>query len=530
MDIVKQIESGKTSIGIEFGSTRIKAVMIGEDFSPIASGTHDWENRLVDGIWTYTEEDITLGLQDAYRDLADCVKQKYGVQIVTVASIGISAMMHGYLPFDKDANLLAGFRTWRNTMTGEAAKALTEAFGFNIPQRWSIAHLYQAILNGEDHVSRIDFFTTLAGFVHRLLTGEKVLGVGDASGMFPIDPDTRDYDKGMLAKFSQLVADKGFDWDIAKILPKIVPAGESAGTLTEAGAKLLDPTGTLKAGITVCPPEGDAGTGMVATNSIAPRTGNVSAGTSIFAMAVLERNLSKVHEEIDIVTTPCGDPVAMVHCNNCTTDLDAWVKMFDSAFRTFGVELPKPELYDKLYASALSAPADCGGLVSCNYFSGEHVTGFTEGRPMLVRTPESTFNIGTLMRSLIYSCMGTLKIGMDILLGEEKVELDKLLAHGGLFKAPVVGQRFLASALNVPVAVMESAGEGGAWGIALLAAFSAREDRSEGLAQFLDENVFSKFASSVMQPDADDSRGFEKYMEGFKAGLKVQKTAVEAIR
>ncbi len=529
MDIVKQIESGRVSVGIEFGSTRIKAVMVDENFSPVASGTHDWQNRLENGIWTYTQEDITLGLQDAYKSLADNVREKYGIQITSIASIGISAMMHGYLPFDSEGKLLAGFRTWRNTMTEEAAKALTEAFGFNIPQRWSIAHLYQAILSGEAHVPHISFFTTLAGYVHWQLTGEKVLGIGDASGMFPIDPETKDYDKSMLAKFSELVKDKGFGWDIADILPKIVPAGESAGTLTQEGARLLDPTGTLKAGSVVCPPEGDAGTGMVATNSIAPRTGNVSAGTSIFAMAVLEKNLSKVHEEIDIVTTPCGDPVAMVHCNNCTTDLDAWVRMFGSLLGTFGVDVPKSEIYDKLYSSALSAPADCGGLVSCNYFSGEHVTGFTKGRPMLIRTPESQFDISTLMRSLIYSCMGTLKIGMDILLGEEKVELDKLLAHGGLFKAPVVGQRFLASALNVPVAVMESAGEGGAWGIALLAAFAVREDKSEGLADFLDKKVFSKFASSVMQPDKADSEGFAKYMEGFKAGLKVQRTAVEVI-
>ena len=529
MDIVKQIESGKTSIGIEFGSTRIKAVMIGEDYSPIASGTHDWQNRLENGVWTYKDEDIKLGLQDAYKSLAEKVKAQYGVEIKTVSAIGISAMMHGYLAFDGNDKFLAEFRTWRNTMTGEAAKALTEAFGFNIPQRWSIAHLYQAILNGEKHVGDIKFFTTLAGYVHMLLTGEKVLGIGDASGMFPIDSEKKEYDKDMLAKFSTLVADKGFGWKIEDILPKIIPAGECAGKLTEQGAKLLDPTGTLQAGITLCPPEGDAGTGMVATNSIAPRTGNVSAGTSIFAMAVLERKLSKVHEEIDIVTTPCGDPVAMVHCNNCTTDLDAWVNMFDSSLRAFGVELPKSEIYAKLYDSALSAETDCGGLVSYNYFSGEHVTGFTEGRPMLIRTPEAKFNVNTLMRSLIYSCMATLKIGMDILLGEEKVELDKLLAHGGLFKAPVVGQRFLASALNVPVAVMESAGEGGAWGIALLAAFTAREKKAQGLADFLDEQVFSKFASSVMQPDKADSEGFAKYMESFKAGLAAQKAAVEAL-
>lgn len=529
MDIVKQIESGKTSIGIEFGSTRIKAVMIGQDYSPIASGTHDWQNSLEDGIWTYSIQDITLGLQDAYKNLAQCVKQKYNVSIKTVSAIGISAMMHGYLAFDKDNNLLVPFRTWRNTMTGDAAKALTETFGFNIPQRWSIAHLYQAVLNGEQHVSQINFLTTLAGYVHWQLTGEKVLGIGDASGMFPIDTQKGCYDSRMLAKFSELISDKGFDWKIEDILPTIVSAGECAGKLTEQGARLLDPSGELTAGITLCAPEGDAGTGMVATNSIAPRTGNVSAGTSIFAMAVLEKDLSKVYEEIDVVTTPCGNPVAMVHCNNCTTDLDAWVNMFASALKLFGVDAAKSDIYAKLYDCALSAPADCGGLISYNYFSGEHVTGFTEGRPMLIRTPESQFDISTLMRSLIYTCMATLKIGMDILLGEEKVGIDKLLAHGGLFKAPVVGQKFLASALGVPVAVMESAGEGGAWGIALLAAFTARQDKTQGLAQFLEQKVFSKFASTVIQPDENDGNGFEKYMQGFRAGLKAQRAAVEAV-
>lgn len=522
--MINQIKEGRTSIGIEFGSTRIKAVLVGDDFSVAASGAYDWENSFIDGVWTYSLDEVKIGLQGAFAALAEDVKNKFGVTLENVASIGISAMMHGYLAFDENDNLLVPFRTWRNTMTEQAADAVTEAFGFNIPQRWSIAHLYQAILNGEEHVSKIRFVTTLAGYVHWVLTGEKVIGIGDGSGMFPIKDGS--YNADMMNKFEALTSDTAFTQKLADVLPKIVPVGECAGKLTEQGALLLDPSGTLKAGVPFCPPEGDAQTGMVATNSIAPRTGNVSAGTSIFAMAVLEKELSAVYRQIDIVTTPCGSPVAMVHCNNCTTDLDCWVKLFADTLKIFGVEVPKSELYDKLYAAALSGDPDCDGIVSYNYHSGEHVTGFTEGKPMVMRSPSSKLNTANLMRSLIYSCMSTLKIGMDILINEEKIALDKIYAHGGLFKSPVTGQRFLASALGVPVALMESAGEGGAWGIALLASYLAKKEKDETLEAYLEKRVFNGKTGSVMSPDVNDAAGFAAYIEKYKSGLEVERTAV----
>ncbi len=527
MDIRTQINDGKASIGIEFGSTRIKAILIGEELKAVASGSYDWQNSLTDGVWTYSLDDIHKGLRTCFARLMADVKEKFGTELKTAASIGFSAMMHGYLAIDKNDNLLVPFRTWRNTMTEAASDILSESFGFNIPQRWSIAHLYQAVLNKEEHVSEIAFFTTLAGYVHWLLTGEKNIGIGDASGMFPIDPATGTYNEAMLSKFSKLTEGTAFTQKLSDILPAIVPVGECAGKLTEAGALLLDPTGTFKAGVPFCPAEGDAQTGMVATNSIAPRTGNVSAGTSIFAMAVLEHDLSKLYRQIDIVTTPCGDPVAMVHCNNCTTDLDSWVRLFDELLRSFGCELSKSELYDKLYAMALEGDADCSGIISFNYHSGEHVTGFAEGRPMIMRSPDSAFNIPNVMRSLIYSCMATLKIGMDILLGEEKITLDKIYAHGGLFKAPVTGQCFLASALGVPVTLMEYASEGGAWGIALLAAYQAREDRNESLADFLNNKVFAGTSGSSMNPDEKTAKGFAVFMEKYKAALEVERSAVE---
>ncbi len=522
--MINQIKEGRTSIGIEFGSTRIKAVLIGNDFTVAASGAYDWENSFIDGVWTYSLDEVKAGLQGAFAALADDVKSKYGVTLENAASIGISAMMHGYLAFDENNRLLVAIRTWRNTMTEQAADAVTETFGFNIPQRWSIAHLYQAILNGEEHVSQIRFVTTLAGYVHWLLTGEKVIGIGDGSGMFPIKDGC--YNADMMSKFEALASGTAFTQKLSDVLPKIVPVGECAGALTKQGALLLDPTGTLKSGIPFCPPEGDAQTGMVATNSIAPRTGNVSAGTSIFAMAVLEKELSAVYRQIDIVTTPCGSPVAMVHCNNCTTDLDCWVRLFADTLKTFGVDVPKSELYDKLYAAALSGEPDCDGIISYNYHSGEHVTGFTEGKPLVMRSPSSKLNVANLMRSLIYSCMSTLKIGMDILINEEKIALDKIYAHGGLFKSPITGQRFLASALGVPVALMESAGEGGAWGIALLASYLARKESGETLEAYLEKRVFEGKTGSVMAPDANDAAGFAKYIEKYKAGLEVEKTAV----
>lgn len=525
-DVKSMIEAGKTSLGIEFGSTRIKAVLVGEDNAPIASGSHEWENRFDNGVWTYTLEDIWTGLQDCYRDLAVDVKKQYDVELTTVGALGFSAMMHGYMVFDKAGEQLVPFRTWRNTMTEQAAKELTELFRFNMPQRWSGAHLYQAILNKEEHVKDIDFITTLAGYVHWKLTGEKVLGVGDASGMFPIDSTTRNWNKEMLAKFDELVAPKGYPWKVEDILPKVLVAGEKAGTLTEEGAKLLDPTGKLQAGIPVCPPEGDAGTGMAATNSVAVRTGNVSAGTSVFAMIVLEKPLSKVYGEIDMVTTPDGMPVAMVHSQNCTSDLNAWVKLFRENLESFGVKVDTNTLYGTLYNKALEGDADCGGLLPYCYFSGEHITHFEEGRPLFARTPDSKFTLANFMRSHLFTSVGALKLGMDILLKEEGVVVDKLLGHGGFFKTKGVGQKVMAAAVNAPVSVMETAGEGGAWGIALLAAYRKNKTEGESLASYLEEQVFAKEESVQIAPDPKDVEGFEAFMNRYKEGLEIERAAV----
>ena len=467
--IAEEIRSGQAVLGIEFGSTRIKAVLIGSDNAPIASGGHDWENRYENNIWTYSMEDVHAGLQDCYAKLKEDVKNRYGVNLTTMGSIGFSGMMHGYLPFDEEGKLLAPFRTWRNTITMEASDKLSEVFHFHIPQRWSIAHLYQAILNGEEHVKDVRFITTLAGYIHWLLTGEKVIGIGEAAGMFPIDSDAKDFDGKMLDQFDELTAEKAFPWKIREILPKVLVAGEAAGSLTEAGAKLLDPSGELAAGIPFCPPEGDAGTGMAATNSVAVRTGNVSAGTSVFAMAVLENALSRPYEEIDMVTTPTGEPVAMVHCNNCTSDLNAWVNLFKECLEAFGTKVDMNTLFGTLYNKALEGDPDCGGLLAYNYFSGEHITGFEEGRPLFVRKPDSRFHLANFMRVHLFTSLGALKTGMDILIKEEHVQLDKMLGHGGLFKTKGVGQRVMAAAINTPVFVMETAGEGGAWGMALLA-------------------------------------------------------------
>lgn len=526
-DVKSMIEAGKTSLGIEFGSTRIKAVLVGEDNAPIASGSHEWENRLDNGVWTYTLEDIWTGLQDCYRDLAVDVKKQYDVELTTVGALGFSAMMHGYMVFDKAGEQLVPFRTWRNTMTEQAAKELTELFRFNMPQRWSGAHLYQAILNKEEHVKDIDFITTLAGYVHWKLTGEKVLGVGDASGMFPIDSTTRNWNKEMLAKFDELVAPKGYPWKVEDILPKVLVAGEKAGTLTEEGAKLLDPTGKLQAGIPVCPPEGDAGTGMAATNSVRVRTGNVSAGTSVFAMVVLEKALEKVHEEIDMVTTPAGDAVAMVHCNNCTSDLNAWVGLFKQYQELLGVPVDMNEVFGKLYNHALEGDADCGGLIAYNYISGEPVTGLAEGRPMFVRSANDHFNLANFMRANLYASVAVLKIGNDVLFKDEKVQVDRITGHGGLFKTKGVGQRILAAAINSPISVMETAGEGGAWGIALLAGYLVNNEEKLSLADYLDKKVFAGNTGVEIAPTAEDVAGFDKYIETYKAGLAIEKAAVE---
>ncbi len=523
------IMGGKTALGIEFGSTRIKAVLVDEENKVIAIGTHDWENQLVDNIWTYSLDAIWKGLQDCYADMAQNVEKEYGVAIETIGAIGFSAMMHGYMAFDAQGELLVPFRTWRNTITQAASEKLTEVFNFHIPQRWSIAHLYQAILNGEEHVKDVTFFTTLAGYIHWQLSGNKVLGVGEASGMFPIDVATKDFDKKMIAQFDELVADKGFAWKLADIMPKVLVAGEKAGILTEEGAKLLDVSGKLKGGIPMCPPEGDAGTGMTATNSVAQRTGNVSAGTSVFIMAVLEKELSKAYDELDLVTTPDGSLVAMVHCNNCTSDLNAWVNIFKEFQEAMGMKVDMNELYGTLYRKALEGDADCGGLLAYNYFSGEHITGFEEGRPLFVRTPDSKFNLANFMRVNLYTALGALKVGMDILFKEEKVTLDEIMGHGGLFKTEGVGQRIMAAAANTPVAVMKTAGEGGAWGIAILANFMAQKADDEALSDYLNNKVFAGEESTRMEPNAEDVAGFETFIERYKAGFAIERAAVDSM-
>lgn len=526
-DIRETIESGKVVLGLEFGSTRIKAVLVDETHTPIASGDHEWENRLDNGIWTYTLDDIWGGLRDCYRKLAADVKGKYAVELKKIGAIGFSAMMHGYMAFDKEGELLVPFRTWRNSMTGEASERLTELFQYNIPQRWSIAHLYQAVLNEEEHVGDIAFFTTLAGYIHWQLTGEKVLGVGDASGMFPIDPQTKDYDADMMQKFDVLIAKKNYSWTLEEILPKVQVAGEKAGTLTEEGARLLDESGVLEAGAPVCPPEGDAGTGMVATNSVRKRTGNVSAGTSVFAMVVLEQELRKVHPEIDLVTTPDGSPVGMVHANNCTSDLNAWVGLFREFAENFGIEVDMNELFETLYRKALEGDADCGGLLSYGYLSGENITEVSEGRPLFVRSPKSRFNLANFMRVHLFTALGALKVGMDILLKEEKVEIDEILGHGGFFKTKGVGQGILAAAIDTPVSVMETAGEGGPWGMALLASYMMNREEGETLSDYLSEKVFDGNKGSKMEPDPKDVEGFETFVQRYKKGVAIEQAALE---
>ncbi len=530
MNRKEMILEAKTSLGIEFGSTRIKAVLIGEDHVPLASGSHEWENRYENGVWTYSLKDIWNGLSDCYQNLAKDVKNRYDVALTKVGAIGFSAMMHGYMVFDEKGELLAPFRTWRNTITGEAADKLTAEFDFQIPERWSIAHLYQAILNGEDHVKNVRFITTLAGYIHWKLTGEKVLGIGDASGMFPIDSRTKDYQREMMEKFDRLTAPCGYPWKLQEILPKVLTAGERAGVLTEEGAKLLDISGQLTAGIPVCPPEGDAGTGMAATNSVAVRTGNVSAGTSIFAMLVLEEPLKSLHREIDLVTTPDGEAVAMVHCNNCTSDLNAWVKLFEEFAANFGMEIDRNQLFAALYQKALEGDIDCGGLLSYNYVSGESLTGFAEGRPLFVRSAESRFNLANFMRVHIFTALGALKNGLDILLKEEGAKVDKIYGHGGLFKTPVVGQRILAAAMNTPVSVMETAGEGGAWGIALLASYMRRKAVGETLSEYLNEKVFGSQKGVTEQPVEHEVEGFEVFLKRYNEGLSIERAAVECLK
>ena len=528
MDAKATIEHGKAILGIEFGSNRIKAVLVDEDNRPIAQGVHDWENQLVGGLWTYSTEAIWYGLQDCYAHLRENVRAEYDVEIESLAAVGISAMMHGYMPFDDRAEILVPFRTWRNTNTGRAAEELSRLCVFNIPLRWSISHLYQAILDKEPHVKDITYLTTLAGYIHWQLTGEKVLGIGDASGMLPIDSETMDFSAEMVKKFDALVAPEAFPWKLEDILPKVLVAGADAGYLTEEGARRLDVSGHLKAGIPFCPPEGDAGTGMVATNAVLKRTGNVSAGTSSFSMIVLEKELSKPYEVIDMVTTPDGYPVAMVHCNNCTSDLNAWVNLFKEYQQLLGVPVDMNEVFGKLYNNALTGDPDCGGLMSYNYFSGEPVTGLTEGRPLFVRSASDKFSLANFMRANLYASVAVLKIGNDILFNEEHVQVDRITGHGGLFKTPGVGQRVLAAALNSPISVMETAGEGGAWGIALLAAFVVNNRKGQSLPEWLNDCVFLGNAGTEIAPSREDVEGFNRYIETYKRGLSIEKAAVEA--
>lgn len=524
MTIQEKIQNNKTYLGIEFGSTRIKAVLIDDTFAPIAAGSHDWENRYENGVWTYSLDDIIGGLQDCYAKLAADVKEKYGIIPESYGAMGISGMMHGYMAFDENDNLLVPFRTWRNTITEQAASELSELFKFNIPQRWSIAHLYQAILNNEEHISKIAHINTLAGYIHYRLTGDRSVGVGEASGIFPIEYCK--YNEKYLDKLSDLLVEKKFGGNIREILPAVLSAGEGNAVLTESGARLLDPTGVLKAGVKLCPPEGDAGTGMVATNSVLPKTGNVSAGTSIFAMLVLSKPLFGYYPEIDVVTTPDGSPVAMVHCNNCCSELDAWVNAFGEFAELSGIPMNKTRLYETLYKNALSGDPDCGGTVAYNFLSGEPVAGAENGRPMYFRTPDGKFSLANFFRAELYSSMAALKLGMDILFENEKVSVQKITGHGGLFKVQGVAQQFLADGLNSAVSVMKTAGEGGAWGMAVLAAYAALGN-GKALPEFLEAEVFSSMESTTVSPDEKGAAGFASFIENYKKGLAAEYAAAK---
>ena len=508
---------GQMTLGIELGSTRIKAVAIDGSHAPVSSGDYTWASSYENGAWTYSLDEVWTGLKAALSGVENREN---------VCAMGVSAMMHGYLPFDKDWNLLTPFRTWQNTITGPAAAELTTLFGFNIPQRWSIAHLYQAVLNEEEHVPQIAHITTLAGYVHYMLTGVNAIGVGEASGMFPIDSKTLDYDTEMLRKFNDLVVKRDLPWTLADILPRVLPAGADAGCLTEQGAALLD--NLLTPDIPFAPAEGDAGTGMTATNAVAPRTGNVSAGTSIFSMVVLEKPLSKVYEEIDLVTSPTGAPVAMGHCNNCTNDTNAWAGVLCETAELFGAEPSISELYTRLYKKSLDGEADCGGITVCNYLAGEGVTHMDEGRPLVIRRPDSKFTLANFFRAQLYSTMATLKIGMDILVAEG-VAINSLTGHGGLFKTPVVGQTYMAAACNAPVTCMDTAGEGGPYGMALLAAYRIWKSGSETLEDYLNTRVFAGVSGSTVQPDEETVDGFNAYMERYRALLDVERIAVKML-
>ena len=523
------ITAGKTALGIEFGSTRIKAVLVDFDGHVLASGSHEWENKLVNGVWTYDLADVDAGLRACYSSLRKDVEKKFGVTPKTFGALGISAMMHGYIALDANDKQLAPFQTWRNTNTTQAADALTELFDFNIPLRWSCAHLYQRILDGEEHVKSVASVFTLAAYMHYKLTGQKVIGIGDAAGMFPIDSEKLDYDEDMVQKFDALLKAKGLPYTLREVFPKVLVAGENAGSLTPEGAALLDETGTLQAGVPVCPPEGDAGTGMTATNSVAPRTGNLSAGTSTFAMIVLEHKLAKLHREIDMVTTPSGFPCAMSHANNGTSDLNAWVSVFGEFCGLMGISADMGELFGKLYTHSMKGDADCGGLMAYGYYSGENITFINEGRPLFMRTPNSKFNLANFMKVNLYTSLGAVKLGMDILLKDEGVKLDRMMGHGGLFKTPLVMQKVLAAAVNAPVSVMATASEGGAWGIALLAAYMADGKRDGKLEDYLDKRVFTGLTGNVVDPDPEEVKGFEVFTQRYIAGLEAEKAAIKAM-
>jgi len=522
------IDNGKTALGIELGSTRIKSVLIDGAGAVLASGGHTWENKLENGIWTYSLGDVWAGLQESYRKLAGYVKAETGDDLTAVGSIGISGMMHGYLAFDENDAQIAQFRTWRNTITGEAARILSDAFHFNVPQRWSVAHLYQAILNLEPGVPDIRFLTTLAGYAHWKLTGEKVLGIGDASGMFPVDCNTKNYDGAMMGRFGEMA--QAFPWRLGGILPEIRVAGQDAGTLTEEGALLIDPSGKLRPGVPMCPPEGDMQTGMAATNSITPRTGNISAGTSINGVIVLEKMLKGVYPEIDTVTTPDGNPVALIHGNNCTSEIDEWAGLIIEASKVLGAEVTLGQALDAIFEAALSGDPDCGGLVYYNYLSGETLVHLEEGRPLLVRKPDASFNFANFARAQLYSAIALLRYGMDILRENEHVELDSMLGHGGYFKAKGVGQKMMAAALGAPVSVMETSGEGGAWGIALLALYMRYKAEGESLVDFLNASVFAHQAETVADPCESDMKGFEAFMKQYIQGLPVVRAALDCIK
>ena len=530
MNYTEQLTSGQTFLGIELGSTRIKAVLTAGDGSVIATGIHDWENSLINNIWTYSKKDILDGLRNCYTSLRVSVEEKYGVTLTSFKAMGISAMMHGYIALDKDLNFLAPFQTWRNTNTQDAADELTNLFDFNIPLRWSVSHLYQRILDKERHLSNVDYVTTLSGYIHLLLTGRKVLGIGDASGMFPIDSTKLDYDDKMVKAFDNLTSSKGFSKPLRTIFPEVLSAGEGAGILTEEGAALLDTTGNLEAGIPLCPPEGDAGTGMVATNSVAPGTGNVSAGTSTFAMIILKKQLSKLYREIDMVTTPDGYPCAMSHANNGTTDLNAWVNLFGEFAALMGINVNTGNLFEKLYTHSLEGDDDCGGLLPYGYYSGENITMINEGRPVFLRTPDSKFTLANLMRSHLFTSLGAVKLGMDILTEKENVNIEKITGHGGFFKTKGVGQLYLSAAVNAPVTVMDTASEGGAWGISILAAYMSEKGENESLSSYLDNKVFTNMSGSTLMADKDTVNGFNKFMEHYVSGLSVEKSAIDAMK